>query len=103
MIHSYLKYRRPRFNPWIRKIPWRRTRLPTPVFLPGEFHGQRSIESQRVGHDSNFHFTFPQKREFLLPNHLERSVFKLRLKHWLFLGLQLADDRSGDLSASIII
>ena len=27
------------FNPWVRKIPWRRERLPTPVFWPGEFHG----------------------------------------------------------------
>ena len=27
------------FNPWIGKIPWRRERLPTPVFWPGEFHG----------------------------------------------------------------
>ena len=30
--------RRPRFNPWVRKIPWRRKWLLTPVFLPGEFH-----------------------------------------------------------------
>jgi len=28
---------------WIRKILWRREWLPTPVFLPGEFHGQRSL------------------------------------------------------------
>ena len=34
---------RPRFDPWIRKIPWSRTWQPTPVFLPGEFHGQRSL------------------------------------------------------------
>ena len=27
---------------WVRKIPWRRKRQPTPVILPGEFHGQRS-------------------------------------------------------------
>ena len=27
------------FNPWVGKIPWRRGRLPTPVFWPGEFHG----------------------------------------------------------------
>ena len=27
------------FNPWVRKIPWRRERLPTPVFWPGEFRG----------------------------------------------------------------
>ena len=24
---------------WVGKIPWRRERLPTPVFWPGEFHG----------------------------------------------------------------
>ena len=30
---------RPGFNPWVRKILWRRERLPTPVFWPGEFHG----------------------------------------------------------------
>ena len=28
---------------WIRKIPWRRKWHPTPVFLPGESHGQRSL------------------------------------------------------------
>jgi len=32
-----------RFNPWVRKIPRRRKWLPTPVFLPGEFFGQRSL------------------------------------------------------------
>ena len=26
-------------DPWVGKIPWRRERLPTPVFRPGEFHG----------------------------------------------------------------
>ena len=31
------------FNPWVRKILWRRKWQPTPVFLPGEFHGQRSF------------------------------------------------------------
>ena len=28
---------------WVGKIPWRREWLPTPVFLLGEFHGQRSL------------------------------------------------------------
>ena len=32
-----------RFSPWVRKIPWRRAWQPTPVFLPGESHGQRSL------------------------------------------------------------
>ena len=31
------------FNPWFRKIPWRREWQPTPVFLPGKSHGQRSL------------------------------------------------------------
>ena len=30
-------------KPWVRKIPWRRTWQSTPVFLPGELHGQRSL------------------------------------------------------------
>ena len=34
---------RPGFDPSVGKIPWRRERLPTPVFLPRESHGQRSL------------------------------------------------------------
>ena len=33
----YLQCRRPGFHSWVRKIPWKRECLPTPVFLPGEF------------------------------------------------------------------
>ena len=32
------------FKPWVRKIPWRMAWQPTPVFLPGQFHGQKSLE-----------------------------------------------------------
>ena len=35
--------KRCRFNPWVGKMPWRRTRQPTSVFLPGEPHEQRSL------------------------------------------------------------
>ena len=35
--------RRRGFDPWVGKIPWRREWLPTPVFLPGELQGQRSL------------------------------------------------------------
>ena len=34
--------RRRWFDPWVGKIPWRRKWQPIPVFLPGEFHGQKS-------------------------------------------------------------
>ena len=37
-----------RFDPWVGKIPWSRKRQPTPVFLPGEFNGQKSL----VGYSS---------------------------------------------------
>ena len=39
------------FSPWVRKIPWRRKWLPTPVFFPGEFHVQRSLAGYSIqGH-----------------------------------------------------
>ena len=38
-----LQYSIPGFSHWVRKIPWRREGQPTPVFLPGESHGQRSL------------------------------------------------------------
>ena len=31
------------FDPWVGTIPWRKAQQPTPVFLPGEFHEQRSL------------------------------------------------------------
>ena len=37
--------RRSGFNPWVGNVRWRRKWQPTPVFLPGESHGQRSLES----------------------------------------------------------
>ena len=37
------KHKRHVFDPWVRKIPWRRAWQPTLVFLPGKFHGQRSL------------------------------------------------------------
>ena len=45
------------FDPWVGKIPWRRKWQPTPVFLTGKSHGQRSLVSysswglKKVGHD----------------------------------------------------
>ena len=35
------------FNPWVGKIPWSRKWHPTPIFLPGESHEQRSLEGYR--------------------------------------------------------
>ena len=52
-----LPCRRLMFDLWVRKIPWRRTWQPTPVFLPGKLHRQRSLAGyspwcrKRIGHD----------------------------------------------------
>ena len=43
--------KRRRLNPWVGKIPWSGKQQPTPVFLPGKFHGQRSLVGySRWGH-----------------------------------------------------
>ena len=43
LVKNLLQCGRPGFDPWVGKIHWRRAWQPTPVFLPGEFHGQRSL------------------------------------------------------------
>ena len=43
MVKICPQYRRPEFDSWVRKIPWRSEWLPTPVLLPREFHVQRSL------------------------------------------------------------
>ena len=43
MLKNLLQCRRPGFDPWGRRIPWRKKWQPTPVFLPGKSHGQRSL------------------------------------------------------------
>ena len=42
------RHKRCRFDPWVGKIPWRTAWQPTPVFLPGESHGQRSLAGYTV-------------------------------------------------------
>ena len=41
--HQCRRHKRHEFDPWVRKTPWRREWQPTPVFLPGESHGQRGL------------------------------------------------------------
>ena len=56
-VRIHLQCRRPGFDHWVKKIPWRKIWQPTPVFLPRESHGQKSLAGyspwgcKRVGHD----------------------------------------------------
>ena len=66
-----LQCRRPRFDPWVGKTPCKREWQPTPVFLPGEFHGQRS----RVGYS-------PWGRKELDTTEATISSSDLDMKDW---------------------
>ena len=55
MIKNLPAMRETWFNAWVRKIPWRSKWQHTPVFLPGEFHGQRSLEGYSLwGHKESY-------------------------------------------------
>ena len=71
--------RRPGFDPWVVKTPWRGEWLPTPVFLPGESLGQRSLvnDSQWDRNElDTFTFTLPGFILFLLrPPNSDKPTF----------------------------
>ena len=64
-----LQCRRPGFDPWVGKIPWRRDRIPTPVMWPGEFHGLCSPWGHKESDMSDFHFPVPRGSQRLPPHH----------------------------------
>ena len=76
LVKICLQCRRPEFDPWVGKIPWRRERLPTPVFWPGEFHGLYSTwgrkEPDTTGQLSLSLFTFKGNQIFQVK---EFSIF----------------------------
>ena len=71
--------RRYRFDLWVRKIPWRREQQPSPVFLPGNFRGQRSLAGyspwgrRRAGHD------LATKQQFLIVDIHDFATFVFSL------------------------
>ena len=92
---------KPGFNPWVGKIPWRRQWQPTPVFLPGESHGQRSLvgcspwaykvsdsseqlstqQRKSVQHRSCFKDWESKETILLWALSLKTSIFNLKEKH----------------------
>ena len=72
----HLQCGRPGFDPWDGKVSWRRERLPTPVFWPGEFHGlcspwghEESDATERLSF-SLFSFTHSAVHSMGLDKHL---------------------------------
>ena len=64
------RHKRHGFDPWVRKIPWKRAWQPTPAFSPGESHGQRSLAGY------NPHISSPRKRKFSLDQLLSNFAIK---------------------------
>ena len=72
--------RKSKFNPWVRKIPWRRAWQPTPLFLPEESHGQMSLAGysplgHKVRHDRN-NLTCFYNREGMSTTLLRRTMWE---------------------------
>ena len=82
MTKNELQCRRPGFDPWARKIPWRKEWLPPPVFLPGKFHGRRCLAAYSPwGH-----------KESDMTKQLSHSLFTIYLhphSHWVIITLAL--------------
>ena len=73
---KYRRFKRPGFDPWVRKIIWRRAWQPTPVFLPGESCGQRSL----AGYSPSGHIETHSWSD-LACTHVPES-FQKRMKIW---------------------
>ena len=68
------------FNPWVGKIPWRRERLPTPLFWPGEVHGLYSPWGHR---ELN---TTEQLSLSFIAEYLKRAIPSKTFLHLLYLS-----------------
>ena len=86
------RHRTPGFDLWVRKIPWRRAWQPTPGFLPGESHGQRSMAgcSPQGQKESDMLVTEKQQQiKYLWP-----VIYVFLYRHMLFykyLGIESLD------------
>ena len=70
-----------RFHPWVGKISWRREWQPTPVFLRGEFHGQRSLVGYSLLGHKESDTTEPLTDRYTHSS-TALSVFMLLCKHY---------------------
>ena len=59
------RHRRRGFSPWVGKTPWRRKWQATPGFLPGKFHGQRSLAGYSPRGHKESNMTEPRKTNYI--------------------------------------
>ena len=84
------------FDPWTGKIPWKRKWQPTPLFLPGKSHGQRSLVGYSPRGHKELTMTEPLSTQCMcrgrecmgnLPS--QTSIFKKSLKRKGFLSVNM--------------
>ena len=68
------------FDPWVRKMPWRRAWQPTPVFLLGEPHGQRSLAGYTLYAQSCLTLSDPM--DCSLPGPSIHGIFQAKVLEW---------------------
>ena len=83
-----LQCRRRGSHPWVRKIPWNRKWLPTLVFLPGEYHEQRSLVcySPWSHKESDMNEGLTLKLRYILSIHVLLRVFIMN-RYWALLKI----------------
>ena len=84
LVRLILQSRRPGFDSWVGKIPWRRERLLAPVFWPGKFHGLYSLwgcKESDMTEWLSLHFTHFWPPQFDLK--LCSPFIRKKLRHYL--------------------
>ena len=90
---TWVQSLRPGFDPWVRKIPWRRQWHPTPVLLPGKSHGRRSLQAIVDGLTKSqttewLHFRFQLYSPTFISLHDYWNTIALTI--WTFIGKVLS-------------
>ena len=102
---QYRSHRTCEFDPWVMQIPWRRKWQPTPVFLHGKLHGQRSL----AGYSPWGHRESVSNRTFMAsPHNSNPQIWKTQSElspvspHVRNSPQSIADDRMEPARASIV-
>ena len=67
-----------RVDPWIGKIPWRRKWQPSPVFLPGKSHGERSLAGYSPWGHKEWDTTWARNTSTHTHTHTRNHIFCIR-------------------------
>ncbi|CAI9158409.1 unnamed protein product [Rangifer tarandus platyrhynchus] len=99
----FLQCRRPRFNPWVGKILWRRKWQPTLVFLPGEFYEQRSLAGYSPWGGKELDTTEPLTLQGFLLVQAIKNLYKVQATWDQSLGMEDPLEKGNATHSSILV